>query len=476
MKRFGNTARAFSDSMPFLALFLAVTMAALVAPGTALSAEGPYAKNNPILSSKDANQQASDMKRVVVGHSGGYVTQKTDGMLKNIGSLKALVNEEGRGYKVPRSGHEVAFYKKIKQFIATRKPGQKIDRSHMLQLGMDVCRQENGDVNLPDVYLTIHNVTRLLSRPEMWSDETSMKQMAKDADVYPICQDVLGQKSVDDNPALVDLCGVKRASSDGKTIKKGDVIDKRYSLETLFNLGGDGVFEPLPGALEYQGNGGAYYYFWLGSLSKSLGGQGAIWGGDWYEWAQKKGGLEYIPVWWSANPDEFARGKFQLSYFRGGGIFADKAKWTSGQKNLAAKGYLLWKRKYQSWYCTNRPHIWAPLPLTDKMKRKDLPRAEQDEMKQQAERLLEKWRKDGKDTQGLDSFHKSLFERIDRIEGRADMKQEAIAWWLQTLAAGDSHRLKSSLESWVKTYGKFDPAMKSSAEHAIQSLGEGNAP
>ncbi|MEA3490608.1 MAG: hypothetical protein U9R27_01765, partial [Campylobacterota bacterium] len=71
----------------------------------------------------------------------------------------------GRGTKVPRSGYEVDLFKKIKDALSK---GKRIDQEQLLLMGLESSIDKKGNVNLQDVFLTIHNVTRLLARPETW--------------------------------------------------------------------------------------------------------------------------------------------------------------------------------------------------------------------------------------------------------------------------------------------------------------------
>ena len=140
-----------------------------------------------------------------------------------------LKNEEGRGDKPYRSGYEVDFYKKLKEFLANRSgPDDRIGLDQLLQMGLESCVNKEGDVNLQDVYLTIHNVVRLMARPESWTQKgtdcvitfegiglgqvgqypTGWETM-KDDPVYPALEDMVGIKSIDGKPTLAELSGYK---------------------------------------------------------------------------------------------------------------------------------------------------------------------------------------------------------------------------------------------------------------------------
>lgn len=82
--------------------------------------------------------------------------------------ITKFVNEEGLGFQPPRSGFEVPFYNRIKDFIEAH-PGQQLDTDALFRMGLETCAGSKGDVSLQDVAITIHNVMRLLSRTESWS-------------------------------------------------------------------------------------------------------------------------------------------------------------------------------------------------------------------------------------------------------------------------------------------------------------------
>ena len=433
-----------------------------------LAGTAPAVASDPACD-KRAHQLAGRMKEVIMGWP-GKVDEKTPGTLSGLGTLTKLVNEEGRGYKPPRSGHEVKLYRKLKEYLRAKAPGQRLGQADMLRMGMEAAADSNGDVNLAEVYLTVHNVLRLLSRPTQWSSDESMKLMEGDP-VYPILLDVQGRQSIDGGESLADLRGTRRVSQDlpRSGFKKGDVADRNYTLQDLFNCApdGNGMFAPLDGVEEALGNGGAHYYFWLGTITDALGGSFAITGGDWYEWAQKKGGLQYMPVPWARNEVEFARGKMQLCHFRSGGIVADRMRYATGFKNLAAGGYVFFRKRYVSKYCTNNPNIWAPLPLPHDLRRNNVPQLDLPEFEQMSHKLIGHWNQRGAETANLRRFGDGLFKHIRSVRGDQEAaKGAALSWWMTTLATRDPRRVAAGLEDWTRRYGNLNPALRAEAERA----------
>lgn len=137
--------------------------------------------------------------------------------------LLKVVNEEGRGFTPPRSGYETQLYNKIKDFVE-KNPGQKIDTETLFRLGLESCVDPQGGVSLQDTALTIHNIVRILARPESWLTQTHEpgvliwtpfgdKQLTEG-------KDLPGWKGMTDDPAfpiLQDLGGAKSTTEGRKT-------------------------------------------------------------------------------------------------------------------------------------------------------------------------------------------------------------------------------------------------------------------
>jgi len=467
MRRFMSRAATIACG---LAVWVAITTTAAAAAATDADTDAAADAAADTDDEKAAHQLANELKETVMGWP-GKVYEQTPGTAGGLRTLTQLVNEEGRGHNPPRSGHEIKFYTKLKEYLRTRGPGQKLDPGQLLRMGMEAAADGNGDVNLADVYLTVHNVVRLLARPTQWSSDTSLDSM-KDDPVHPILLDIQGRKSIDGHKSLADLRGSRRAPQDlpRSGIRKGEITDRNYTKDNLFDISpdGDGLFAPLRGVNDALGNGGAYYYFWLGTFTQTLGGDLAIKGGDWYEWAQKKGGLQYIPLPWARNEIDFERGKMQLGHFRGGGILADRLRYAAGFKNLAAGGYVFFRRRYLSRYCTNRPNIWAPLPLPQNLRRGDVPRVDVPGFEKMSTRLLDHWRERGLETANLRQFADGLFAQIRSVRGdQEEAKAVALSWWMGTLATRDRNHIATGLEAWRRRHGDLNPALRAVAERAI---------
>ena len=107
---------------------------------------------------------------------------------------------------------------------------------------------KNGDVNLEDVFLTIHNVVRLLARPETWwtdqnysrgvvydlpviggGEITSGKWLPgwrgmKNDSIFPIVKDIFGSEPIEGagsgKKTLAELTGSLFNSTDPEKVRK----------------------------------------------------------------------------------------------------------------------------------------------------------------------------------------------------------------------------------------------------------------
>jgi hypothetical protein len=292
----------------------------------------PYKLPAEGITQKDADAQAAALAETVrkfdeeAKKRGGRVYSSDVGLLQAASELHNLGKYEEGASPTPqlRSGHETDFYNTLKAF-ARNNPGQKLGPQDLLNMGLDACADANGNVDLQQVYLTVHNVMRILARPDQWGFDQS--KYNKDPAVSAIFNDVLGIKSSDGTAMLPDMMGMNRATKDGKTLKKGEVYDKIWTLPNLFSTEpGKGLFAPQPGVKDFTGNGGAHYYFWLGALAKARGGSAAVLTGMWTESRAKRDG----------GPCEYARGVMQLTHFGAGSKMADAAGKKTGGTNTPA--------------------------------------------------------------------------------------------------------------------------------------------
>ena len=440
-----------------LALFglLALQRAAAYEPGVGRL---PTAK-----AKADADRLAQVIETFQDNQLGGncVYTMPKKGPLDMLG----LLNEEGRGYFPPRSGYEVELYKRIKE-MAER--GERIDQETLLAAGLEACAAGGKEVYLQYVFLTLHNVTRLLARPECWWNDGGWEDqkdlsgigmpdvkiskrhwqggwrgMEKDS-MFPIIQDVVGHKSVDGKPTLAHVRGetFDRSTPEGEakyqkyndTLRKkrqelvdnlnagifnqdeiarqanarisglqqvhplnrdenwadefarqkaivekaaaakeklqaelayrstqvdnditGNVRDISYTQELFSTDPEKGIFAPLYGAEEREGNGGNWYYFWCGAFAETAGSRAANFGGALWETLQ-------------LNEGEKGRTGIQISHFGGGGLVSERLRAKNidcikkmqerkaGAKKLN-EAFVTAKNDISDWYCTNRPLI-----------------------------------------------------------------------------------------------------------------------
>ncbi|MBI5209679.1 MAG: PAN domain-containing protein [Elusimicrobia bacterium] len=195
-----------------------------------------------------------------------------------------LALEDGT-VKPLRSGREAAFYGKLKEKLASLPAGNKLGMDALLELGLDACSQPGGSANIQETLLTVHNVMRLLARPQQWSG--------------PGMKGDYGHPASDPaSPVLEDL---RAAASSGG-----------MSMAALFDPG-HGPFQPQPGAPNAEWNAGAHYYYWIGALGRTTLGPGAVIGGLWSEMRAKSG----------QNAGE--QGAFELGQFVCGSMFGSEA-------------------------------------------------------------------------------------------------------------------------------------------------------
>ncbi len=242
----------------------------------------PVVAQNPAgISEAACDQRAKDLMQVTRDwtQSGKRnVAYDTDGFWKALGpdvnynKLTNYITKEDGVVKPVRSGHEVALYNKIKEFVSNRNAGDRLDMSKLLRMGLDSCSNAGGEANLQITLLTIHNVVRILARPQQWSGPGIAGDYGhpETDPAYPILQDLQGRSSTG-GPTFPAMMGIRQKPS-------GEVGDPLWSMRTLFDQQ-KGAFENEPGAINAEWNAGCHYYHWIGGLARSTLGSAAIMGG-----------------------------------------------------------------------------------------------------------------------------------------------------------------------------------------------------
>jgi hypothetical protein len=205
------------------------------------------------------------------------------------------------GVKKPyRTGHEVQFYQRLKVAISKKTSGGHIAADDMIVMGLESCKDASGNANLQETLLTIHNVIRLLARPQQWTGATLPGDYGHPASdpAYPILQDVLGRQTTGGR-TLAEIYKMRLKPN-------GEVVMQSYSMSRLFDPK-TGPFQPQPGARNAEWNAGCHYYYWIGALGRTTLGGAAIIGGL----VGEKGGKQ-------GNEDQ---GTVEISHFVCGSIF-----------------------------------------------------------------------------------------------------------------------------------------------------------
>jgi hypothetical protein len=184
--------------------------------------------------------------------------------------LTQYITVEDGVVKPIRSGYEVALYQRIKDFIVSS-PSKKIGPNELLQMGLEVVGQ-GGRANLQMVFLTIHNVERILARPQQWAGGpiTGDYGHPPTDPAYPILQDIRGIASTG-GKTLPEIMNARRRPD-------GSVYLATWCMEALYNRE-TGPFQFQPGAINAEWNAGCHYYFWIGALARTTLGSAAIIGG-----------------------------------------------------------------------------------------------------------------------------------------------------------------------------------------------------
>ncbi|MGE5623874.1 MAG: hypothetical protein ACM3UP_02495 [Methanocella sp.] len=243
----------------------------------------------------------------------GRVVYYLDGFWRKLGPevtlnrLTAYITKEDGVVKPIRTGREVAFYNRLKGRIAVHQVTEPIGMDQLLVMGLEACRDERDTVNLQEALLTVHNVMRLLARPQQWSSqgvEGDYGHPASDP-AYPILQDYLGLSSSDAGRTLAEIMGIKRRPS-------GEIFLPLAPMEIMFDPR-DGDFQAQPGAVDAEWNSGSHYYYWIGALARTTMGSGAIMAGVVGELRAKKG------------QGHKEQGEVEISQFVAGSMFGSEA-------------------------------------------------------------------------------------------------------------------------------------------------------
>jgi len=205
-----------------------------------------------------------------------------------------------------RTGKENNLYDRIKIFAAKSRPGQKLTIGHILWMGLNACRDPNAKANLPLVFLTIHNVMRVLARPLQWTGPKFPGDYGhrKSDPMFPVFMDLLG-RGLSAQRSLPEI--MNRRGFNLKFGRKG-VAGRNWSKDLFNNK--IGIFQTLSGARNTEWNGGCHYYFWVGASGRMLLGWPAVMGGAFAEMRAKAG---------LGNKEQ---GAVEISHFICGSIFS----------------------------------------------------------------------------------------------------------------------------------------------------------
>jgi len=193
--------------------------------------------------------------------------------------LALYIKDEDGNVPVIRTGYEVELYKTLKYRYMNKKNYEPLPLSHLFTAAIfAILDKERGNdvnrhavVNVLDVLLTAHNVSRLLARPEQWAanfpkTHAGQNRTRQDS-ARPIFDDLMGRRSVDQYPTFLQYYDYD---------SKRPYFDYHKVIGAFY--GKNGVFEFIPQASEANDgwtpdhwNGGMHYYFWVGALVKWLG-------------------------------------------------------------------------------------------------------------------------------------------------------------------------------------------------------------
>lgn len=267
---------------------ITIALAAVVAasPSSAIAAPRSITEANCAARAghllKIVEDYAATRGRVVYDPTGFW--QCTGATLNRL--ARHITLEEFRNPDPVRTGAEPAMYEKIKAYVASRPPTERLGMDKLLRMGLEASASADGTVNLQVALLTVHNVVRILARPKVWPPEPNPADPA-----YPVYMDLMamGRMGEQSFPAQV-----------GERLQP---LDRAWSLRRLFDAK-DGPFQIQPGldqaptpADATMWNGGCHYYYWIGAMARTTMGAAAILGGLFGEALGKKPDVDsYTPV------------------------------------------------------------------------------------------------------------------------------------------------------------------------------------
>ena len=218
--------------------------------------------------------------------------------------LKDYLKDEDGTVVVIRTGYEVALYKRLKNRLVNREVYPRLPIEDLfaetIYAMMEVQRGDDATVpikiNIPDVLLTAHNVTRLLARPEQWTlnprwPDSGQHRPTHDL-AWPILLDLTGQQSVDSYPTIPHYFR-------WRNVLPQDITEAFYGSPGVFQYFGaanraDDGYPPS------HWNGGIHYYYWVGALGEWMGdalsfGLYGFYGAEWAKFTEylKKGVAGY---------------------------------------------------------------------------------------------------------------------------------------------------------------------------------------
>lgn len=216
--------------------------------------------------------------------------------------LAYYIKDEDGVVPVIRTGYENALYMALKQRLLYKDSYDPLPVNNLFMLTLIVTlesmrgqdQSRASIINVLDVLLTAHNVSRLLARPEQWAmnyPKTPAGQNRSRMDrARPIFEDLIGIRSIDQYPSFHQHTTKRRNFAHTDVTKEFFGDNGVFAFDSATRIANDGF------AADHW-NGGVHYYFWVGALVTWIGNDlshgfgGATLGklGAYsYEWWQKK--------------------------------------------------------------------------------------------------------------------------------------------------------------------------------------------